>query len=264
MNIHGKTVRVVESHEEVLGDWADAARELGRSLTLVTLDRHTDTSPALSVDYTDYHAVEGGASDDSSSEPEFTRWQKRVLARFRDAEPEVLDALVERIQNDEHIDAALRLGIVDRALIVSSQAGRTGDALIPGASVYRPVCAPSCEQASHEDAACPRRRFDAILEATLLRDALAQLAFNVHDASPYILDIDLDTFSTRRGLTPADATIFHALIRGAHLITLAREPEYVNESMDDHDADEIEAAVLRHVATAMHGVRVGHARGTDR
>ncbi len=247
MHIHGKLIRIVESHEEVLLDWAEARRAAGRALTLVTLDRHTDTAPALRVDFVDNE-------DEEPDDAQLARWQKRVLMRFRDAEVEDLDELVKRLENDEHIDAALRLGILDRALIVSSQEGRTGDATTPGAKLVRPECAPDCADAPHGSAACARRRFDAQLESATLGPALTHLGFETTPSAPYVLDIDLDTFATRRGLAPDDAAVFHELIRGACLITIAREPEYVSESLDDHDADEIEAAVLAHITQALGAV----------
>jgi hypothetical protein len=242
--VAGKSVRIVESHEEVLGDWADAARRVGRPLTLVTLDRHLDTTPALTAGYSETGAGEG-----------LVRWSERVLSRYRGASPDALEELVARLQNDEHIDAALRLGIVARALIISSQMGRTGDSPVGGVSVFRPVCAPGCASVSHVDAGCERRRYDTMLEPTLLRPALAHLGLDVDSGEPYVLDIDLDAFSTRKSLDPADASVFHALIAGAHSVTIAREPEYVNESLDDHDADEIEAAVVCHIRRAMDGSR---------
>jgi len=249
--VSGKSVRIVESHEEVLAEWAEAAHDVGAPLTLVTLDRHTDTSPALTTSFADGDD-DGDDWDDADGDDNASdRRRNRALSRFRGVPPGHLDALIDRLENDEHIDAALRLGVLSRALIISSQAGRTGESTIEGATVFRPACAPDCTEASHESASCERRRFDAILESDLLRPALAQLGFDLTSPPRYVLDIDLDTFSTRRGLEPADATVFHGLIVGAHSITLAREPEYVNESLDDHDSDEIEAAVLGHVRRAM-------------
>ena len=243
MDVAGKLVCIVESHEEVLVDWAEASRAAGRPLTLVTFDRHLDAAPAFTADLADDDGAGAGDARD------LARWQQRVLARFRDVPPDDLEPLVYRLQNDEHIDAALQLGILDRVLIISSHAGRTGESPLPRSVVYRPTCAPDCEAVRHAGAACERRRYDAMLESALLRPALAHFGFD--PAVPYVLDIDLDTFSTRQGLHPRDATAFHALIAGAESITLAREPEYVNESMDDHDSDEIEAAVLRHIVRAM-------------
>lgn len=245
MDVAGKPVRIVESHEEVLVDWAEAALAAGTPLTLVTIDRHLDTASALTASF----AEDGGGDDAAEDAHGLAEWQQRVLSRYHDASPEDLELLVERLQNDEHIDAALRLGILDRVLIISSQAGRTGDLPLPRAAVYRPPCAPECDSDPHDAPQCQRRRYDAMLESSLLRSALAQLGFEAD--APYVLDIDLDTFSTRKGLEPADAAAFHALIAGAQCVTVAREPEYVNESLDDHDADEIEAAILRHIASAM-------------
>ena len=151
---------------------------------------------------------------------------------------------MERLANDEQIDAALRLGILDRVLVISSQQGRTGDKTVEGVTVVRP-------ESENAGADAARHRFDTILESDVLGPALTSFGFSPDGAPAYVLDIDLDTFSTRRGLTPADATVFHALIRHARMVTLAREPEYVQESLDDHTAAEIEASLLEHIERAM-------------
>ena len=93
MNVNGMNVRVVESHEESLGDWADAFVAHGAPLTLITLDRHLDTAPALTAEF----AEEAEEEDEDVDEEQTEKHRRRVLSRYRPADADGIEELVERL-----------------------------------------------------------------------------------------------------------------------------------------------------------------------
>ena len=75
------------------------------------------------------------------------------------------------------------------------------------------------------------------------------------ELAPYILDIDLDAFHTRRAINPDDPSTFYRLIKNAVAITIATEAECVAEEwLDDPDpmtADELLKRLLCHIDNAL-------------
>lgn len=75
------------------------------------------------------------------------------------------------------------------------------------------------------------------------------------ESVPYILDVDLDVFHTVAAIEPKDPAVFHRLIRGAMAITIATEPECVEELWRDDErklsADELLARLLSHIEQAL-------------
>ena len=72
---------------------------------------------------------------------------------------------------------------------------------------------------------------------------------------PYILDIDLDAFHTRRAINPYDPSTFYRLIKNAVAITIATEVECVKEEwLDDEDqmnSDDLLQQLLVHINKAL-------------
>jgi hypothetical protein len=98
------------------------------------------------------------------------------------------------------------------------------------------ACIPDCEK-SQDDDECLRLQYDAAIDSVYLRQQLSvgnEMATtgagrgSCYDR-PYVLDIDLDVFHTRKAVTPADPSVFHELIRGAVAITIARENDCVSD-----------------------------------
>ena len=75
------------------------------------------------------------------------------------------------------------------------------------------------------------------------------------EAAPYILDIDLDAFHSRKAITPDDPSTLHRLIRNAVAITIATEPECVDELWHDEadrmDSNDLLAELIRHIEAAL-------------
>lgn len=72
---------------------------------------------------------------------------------------------------------------------------------------------------------------------------------------PTILDIDLDVFHSRKAITPDDPSTLHRLVRNAVAITIATEPECVEELWHDEDdrmdSDGLLIELMRHIDAAL-------------
>ncbi len=111
------------------------------------------------------------------------------------------------------------------------------------------------------DAFCYRRFRDQILGAEFLRCRLSRAAeicrlAGLDDllAMPFILDIDLDSFNTRRAISPPNPSVFYDLIRAAYAITIALEPDCVSSCQlegEDISASWLEQQLLAHIYKAL-------------
>jgi hypothetical protein len=122
-------------------------------------------------------------------------------------------------------------------------------------------CFIGCQAMPHNDA-CLVKQADEIIEARYLDDQLQRgseisccIGLPHLEAAPYILDIDLDAFHTRKAINPGDPATFHRLIKNAAAITIATEAECVDEEwLDDDDpmdAQELLAELLVHIDKAL-------------
>ena len=109
---------------------------------------------------------------------------------------------------------------------------------------------------------CRIRQSNEIIEARYLDDQISRGAvisrcFGLPnpESAPYILDVDLDAFHTRRAINPDDPTTFYRLIKNAVAITIATEAECVAEEWLDEagrmTADELLKMLLCHFNNAL-------------
>jgi hypothetical protein len=207
---------------------------------------------------------------------------------------------IERLDHDEHIDAAIRGGVIDVAFIVSdmddghirsieeraaeqaNQDARWVEAeghrvmlpYIRRNQAKRPF---SYEMPSHRMIVLEKRHdypwlvgdaddrdrawADNVLETRFIQERL-EIVSAVCRASgvppplerPFILDIDLDYFRTRRSIAPNDATLFYEIVRRSIGITVARESICVeNGRLDDggFTASWLEQRLLEHIQRAV-------------
>lgn len=122
-------------------------------------------------------------------------------------------------------------------------------------------CFIGCQCRPHNDD-CLLRQSDEIIEAWYLDDQISRgseisRCFGLPDleAAPYILDIDLDAFHTRRAINPKNPSTFYRLIKNAVAITIATEAECIEEEwLDDEDqmnSDELLQELLGHINKAL-------------
>ncbi len=188
----GTPLALVEEHHHVLIPWTRLARRTGRRYHVLTLDHHTDVLPAFSRSETK------GAFDFST-------------------ENSVLSAL-SLLRHDEHIDWALRAGVLQSARILSHENFTV--CAHPSMSVSRDGIWPEPQEIldGSERAVSAAEQ---VLETEYLQRQLPSVP------EPLILDIDLDNFLCERAMRPRDPSCFLELAERAELITVSLERDWV-------------------------------------
>jgi hypothetical protein len=262
-SLYGKDVFVFEEHHYALIPWAALRRRLRVKPRLITFDYHTDTRPAFV----------GFATQQDPS-----KWKqiaKAAVAAIDVSVDATVKRAVSRLRYDEHIDAAVRAGVLDIAFVVAAAANRhiisneqkaldnsserfaeisvNGEKRrirLPGRPLAKPpftykipnnrmvvlprASVPEDEASSIEG--LDRAYRNAALESFFIADRIELINSICSTAGkkllfqrPYILDVDLDYFNTKKAIAPNDAAAFHDLIRGASIITIALESSCVED-----------------------------------
>lgn len=282
--IKGKDVYVVDDHHKALAAWALVRRSMANAPNLITIDHHTDTYEAF-LGHAHWEAHEGRAD-----EQEAFRLKLVSQIDWR-SDQSVIDA-IKKLKYDEHIDAATCSGTLGTAFCIQlsdSEATPSVEQIAydksreenwPKPSAIpmpqRPMtyttvanriyalpfdCFVGCQAMPHTDD-CLLQQSNEIIESKYLDDQLARgaeisrcIGLAHLEAAPYILDIDLDAFHTRRAISPQDCTTFYRLIKNAVAITIATEAECVEElwldADDEMNASELLSALLAHIDRAL-------------
>ena len=282
--VKGKNISIVDAHHRALAAWALVRRATERSPNLITIDHHTDIHEAF-LGYAWKEHYEGRAGDEVA-----LREQLVVQIDWKD-DASLLNA-IGKLKHDEHINAATLSGVLDQAYCIQlsdsngcqsleqvaydddRQARWPAAPMLPFPNrpmTYAPTaeriyvipapCYIGCTTRPHNDD-CVNRHALEIIEARYLEDQLARgseisRCFGLPDleAAPYILDIDLDAFHSRKAITPDDPSTLHRLIRNARAITIATEPECVDELWHDKndrmDSNDLLAELMRHIEAAL-------------
>lgn len=284
LSIKGKDVYFVDDHHKAFAVWALIRRQLTAAPNLITIDHHTDTYEAF-LGHAHWEAYEGRVADQEA-------FRLSQVAEIDWRSDESVAKAVGQLKHDEHIDAATCSRTLDNAFCIQlsdSDATPSIEQLAfdqstqdnwpnpPSAPkperpmTYAPAanriyalpfdCFIGCRAMPHNDD-CHARHSDEIIEARYLDDQLqrgAEISKFVGlpdlEAAPYILDIDLDAFHSRRAIAPQDPSTFYRLIKNAVAITIATEAECVEDLwLDDDDqmaANELLNELLAHIDKAM-------------
>lgn len=282
--IKGKDIYVVEAHHHALATWALVRRASARPPNLITIDHHTDTHEAF-LGYASMEHYEHRADDEVALRDQLTAeidWK---------SDASLMDA-ISKLRHDEHISAATQSGVLDQAYCIqlSDHGGSQSleeeafatnrQARWPAAPTLpipqRPMtyaataermyvipapCYLGCQARPHNDD-CVTRHALEIVEARYLEDQLVRgseisrcFGLSNLEAAPYILDIDLDAFHSRKAIRPENPSTLHRLIRNAVAITIATEPECVEQLWHDEDdrmdSEELLAELMRHIDAAL-------------
>lgn len=281
-NICGKAVFTFDSHHEALLPWAQCARDLGISPRLLTLDYHCDTRPA----FIGHSAVDIAA--DTGDED----WEARAaieVAKIDFRDDDTVREAILKLRYDEHISAAVQSGIIDIAFAIvggsisnefQSNEQRAAEAewrercqdepWVPMPKAAEPYTYSIPDQRIFElphqkvrarDQPPSRTYANMALESSFLRGRLDFIETITKSAgvpglfeAPFILDIDLDYFNTKKSIQPADHAVFHELIRRSAIITVAREPGCVNTCQQRGEgltSEWLEAELKRHIREAL-------------
>jgi len=211
-------MQIVEAHHKVLTAWAEYRAQLACAPKLITLDHHTDTSPA----FRSYLRAQDGAGQDLEA------LRRGLLGRMDFTNPRTIEEALHKLGNDEHIIAALKTDIISSAYVIAHKAMDTDLATF---REHKIMCRGVSVQQS-----------DQVLESDFLsamKDGFNEQLELAHESQlldgPYILDIDLDYLNSYQSVRPKDATTLKAWVRGAGLVTIATEPEYVRHCSIDKD-----------------------------
>lgn len=230
---------------------------MGRAPNLITIDHHTDTYEAF-LGYAHLKMMD--------KEGDALALARKIVKQIDFRNDQSLRWAIEHLHHDEHIDAATMSDILDYAFCIQlSDSG--GNPSIeeqaydadrqtrwPHPPVHQPPgrpktyedpenhifviphdCAIGCTRMPHNDD-CVVEHGNMIIESIYLEDQMARgsemsrsVGFPNINALPYILDIDLDAFHSRKAVEPDDPSTFYRLIRNAVAITIATEAECVDE-----------------------------------
>ena len=177
---------IVEEHHHVLPFWAETAGAEPLDFIL-TLDHHTDVLPAFSR---------------MEDPPEIDRSQP--------------ERAVSQLRHDEHIDWALRAGIMKRSIIIAHE--NFTEPAHPAMTVIRPEIWPET-QAVLDSAPEAYAAAGSVLETGYLRGALQGIDLS----GKYILDLDLDNFLSMRSVQPEDPSFFLELAAHAEGVSVSME-----------------------------------------
>lgn len=231
-----KQLFIVKDHHHVLIPWAKVRQTNGK-LNLITFDHHTDVHEAF-LHHLYYHKHEDLDS-------------LIVRIDFRN-ERTIIDA-IKNLRNDEHIDTAIRCGIINKAFSIAYDGSfdkpesneRTaafkneetkllimlGQIPVPEAKTYpdsKIYVVGTSEYLDDENCIS-----DEFLLPILSKMKIMNKADVMEDE--YILDIDLDYFHSYKALERSDIDLFRSFLRRATAITIATEPDFAFEGIKPED-----------------------------
>jgi hypothetical protein len=221
--LRGKACYVFENHATAIVPWAELTSDYSDPIDLITLDHHTDTNPSYLRSF--FRQV--GRDMDKM---EAMRCEK-IAGLDRNCMAS-MEASLEGLYHDEHIDLAIRLGMFKTAYVIQ----HSHHELLPEWEEHSMVVWPTeidLRTVSQDEA---RTYMNLALEDDFLQAQLQQLPSDFSlEKSPYILDIDLDYFKSRRSLLPEHRDVIKALVDHSIGVSIAMESEWVERLCWDDD-----------------------------
>ena len=232
-SIRSKDVFIVESHEQVVMPWSIIRRGLNTTPSLITLDHHTDTIMAFH-DYV-FHKIQRNEFDiPDDFDEKYKALSPTLIKQIVWSDDAAIKKSIGKLDHDEHIDAAIRAGIISLATSINLNSF-SSDSLENYIIEVTSNCALGCMKVPHDDD-CQIAHYNQVIESEYLESMLAAannlaraIGVTNVESSPYILDIDLDYFHTDKSINPEHPSTLYRLIRNAEAVTIALEPECVND-----------------------------------
>ena len=249
-----KPVYVFCDHATALVPWCIISKALASRPILLTLDNHTDIRKAFSHHVCHQHTKK-------PDEAENLRQSHCDEIRYGDLKS--LNDAIKNIENDEQIDAAIKAGFLDFALVIHqscssktvSKEEREFGRKISDLEYW--LYHPEQEKPDRPTPpftydipenriflATPMCSYNLCLESQQLSQSISEFRQMVSssglpwiDDKPFILDIDLDFFRSKKSIAPSDTAAFYHLLKNAAAITIALEPRYVEQLREDQDLD---------------------------
>lgn len=267
--IGGKAVYIVEEHHHTLIPWGIKRCKAAQPPMLITFDYHADTRPAFL-----HYAFSASGQDERKAA--MLRSEMGVAVAYDNNA--LLAAAVKKLSNDEHIDYAIQAGIIKNAFVFSFEGNSTWsveekqywDDESPQGVMRRTKAPPPLPPYTYEEpenmifvintGGSGIKQANRVIESDFLQDnfdAAAPMAassgINDLPECPFILDIDLDYFTTKKSIQPDDAAFFYMLVRKSQFVSIAKEPDFVirHRIEDDLDSVYLLDKLLQHIETAM-------------
>lgn len=210
LEINKKKLYIVENHHEVLEAWEIYKNQ---NLNVITLDTHTDTK--LCFENYCYH-------NNTTSNILINNYNNNSIE---------IKNIISKLKNDEHIDFAVRSGIVNKVFVISyNTSNNMSNTNIFSEEPTNYNNQPIIEYnnfttLTYEDSYIHSRTI--ALTPKVLNDAINYFSsLDKNYANKYILDIDLDYICTMYAFDE-DLSEFKSLIKNAEIITIAKEPYFV-------------------------------------
>ena len=223
-----KQLFICEKHHHVLYPWSIIKRQ-SKKQNLLTFDNHTDTAPA----FCRYLYRNKAEKLDS------------LISRIKvDDIKSIFDA-IRKLNNDEHVDTAIKCGIINKAFVISHD----GSFDKPSSYEFETMCNDidylMCKKPLPKVQTYPDSNIyivgtsgylddDNCISDSFLSHMLEKIQNMYHISimkSNYIFDVDLDYFHTYESLKQNDNEYFKHLLSQATAITIATEPDFVKEEI---------------------------------
>lgn len=237
-----KDVAIVQHHHEVLESWCRASGQ-----NVIHLDYHTDSHSAL-LYYSYYEARKRLGAE---NHPQASKMQQKIvdeeIALYQKTKD--IRRVIKLLRNDEHIDFAVRTGIISRSFALAKEDGYNFNSNENVFSIerqypeyrhqkimeYCPTCVPGCQRTPHNDA-CSIDVAASSIDDAVLRTAISKfIQYEPNLLDNFILDIDCDYFTSAKSLTPSSMSVFQDLIKRSTLVTIALEPDFVRMCRLEHE-----------------------------
>lgn len=221
--VGGKSVYVVNKHNECLVPWREIKGQSDSPHYLVTFDSHRDCEEAFSLDWAKNNkhplSLEPAVVCDGVSKHAMNMTCKMSKAGIQEWE-----GYVSRLKNTEQIDCGLRTGVLCEVFLVTHDT-QTLPPLIPTASrvhIAGRTNGNSSSAGEYFDQALECPFLLSRLECCLGKSSAIQDIDRLCDTA-FVLDFDLDYLLTQAAVAPKEREILGRLIRKSKAITIARE-----------------------------------------
>lgn len=196
--IGDKEVYVTDRHQYTLPIWTALSNETEKSYTLVSIDYHPDTNPPFWQVLTLKATLENKEEDQGY----FNELLKHKISRLDRYDSRQIIDCVEELNNDEHINTAMSLGVLKDYHMIN------------------------CMDEHHYETGTHYLLKEAYF-GSLENSMFESINFKIPEG-PMILDIDLDYFLRMSDFEIKEDSIIRTLIQKADLITVARSVKYFN------------------------------------
>lgn len=275
--INNKEIFIFEHHHHAIVHWYKISNSLNKKPALLTFDYHTDTKLAfLQHNYKKLNGAEHSRLINEAN----------LMTSSIDTMSDVVN-VVDKLKNDEHIDFAIRAGIISHAYVISNNTSNPVKSeelkkweienkniikIYTGQQATKPIKHTYSmpinsilefdnEHFSEWNIYDERERANLAIDDKNLDYRLKKIKevnnsifWNEYDfLDNFILDIDLDYFNTIESVKPKKLNLFYELIRKAKVITIAKESYFVNKcKLDDKlTVAYLREELLKHISLAL-------------